>query len=245
MRIALLELPARFDARAEALADAAGLLAGGPRVDLALFSELALTGYVSPSGDFDLASLAEPVDGPSLAGARELARSSGAHVAFPLVERDGAALYNAFGVVAPDGAPVLRYRKRHPWFPERWATPGDGPVAEFTLAGVRLALAICYDVHFLADESADALERADVLLFPSAWVDLGTTRDLRAPIFAELARSFDLVVANANWGPGAPRIGGQGTSRFVGPRGEISRAAFAPRAEARPTAQRLDLVIEV
>lgn len=223
MRIALLEIPSRWGERDRGFADAQRLLSEGPSPDVVLFNELALTGYVSPDGNFDVTKFAEPLDGPTLAGARGLAATSGATVLCPLVERDGDRHYNAFAGVAPSGDVVLHYRKRHPWFPERWATAGDGPLAELTVAGARLALAICFDVHFLSDESADALSRADALLFPSAWVDLGTTRDLRAPIFDTLARSFDLVVANANWGPGAPRVGGQGTSRVVGPGGEIAR----------------------
>lgn len=238
MRIALLEVPARWGERDRGFADAQRLLADGPAVDVALFNELALTGYVSPDGDFDVTRFAEPLDGPSMAGARALAAASSATVLFPLVEREADRHYNAFAGVAPSGDVVLHYRKRHPWFPERWATPGDGPIAELEVAGARLALAICFDVHFLMDESADALKRADALLFPSAWVDLGTTRDLRAPIFDTLAQRFDLVVANANWGPGAPRVGGQGSSRVVGPAGEIARTR-----SKLANAQRLDCLL--
>jgi hypothetical protein len=56
-------------------------------------------------------------------------------------------------------------------------------------------------------------------VFPSAWVDDGPD-DLRGPIFDGLARRFGLVVANANWGPGEPRVRGQGRSRIVRPTGE-------------------------
>ncbi|MFO0611950.1 MAG: carbon-nitrogen hydrolase family protein [Polyangiaceae bacterium] len=240
MRIAALEIPARWAQPERAFEDAERLLGEGPRADLGLFNELALTSYVSPSGDFDLTAFAEPFDGPTLERAQRLAHTSGSALAFPLVERDGERLFNTCVGVAATGEVLFHYRKRHPWFPETWASPGENPTAEFTLAGARLALAICYDVHFLATESRGALERADVLLFPSAWVDLGTTADLRAPIFEELATSFDVVIANANWGPGTPRVGGQGSSRVVGPRGEIARAR-----SARGAAARVDCVIEI
>lgn len=238
LRVALLELPARWGERQAALDDVRRLLTDGPRPDIAVLHELALTGYVSPTGDFDVSRFAEPLDGPSLDGARRIASESGARLLFPFVERDGDHLYNACAVVDPAGTILLHYRKRHPWFPEVWATPGAGPTPILELGGVRLAIAVCYDVHFLATESEGALRGADALLFPSAWVDLGTRRDLRAPLFDDLARGFDLVVANANWGPGDPRVGGQGSSRVVGPRGEIARIKSAPFV-----AQRLDCLL--
>jgi predicted amidohydrolase len=225
VRIALLEIPARFGDARQALADAERLLGEGPHPDLALLNELALTGYVSPTGDFDLSRFAEPIDGPSVGAAAALAKRIGTPIAMPFVERSGSRSFNAMRIVPPDRSTLLHYRKRRPWFPETWASRSSDPTGEFELGGARCALAICYDIHFLASESRAALERCDVLLFPSAWVDLGTTEDLRAPIFADLARRFDLTIANANWGPGAPRVGGQGASRVVGPSGEIARVA--------------------
>ena len=52
-----------------------------------------------------------------------------------------------------------------------WATPGAAPTPVFGWRGTQFALANCFDVHFLAAESAAALQAADVLLFASAWVD--------------------------------------------------------------------------
>src|SRR5262249_4731408 len=77
-------------------------------------------------------------------------------------------------------------------------------------------IAICFDVHFLADEAADALSTSDVLLFPSAWVDERAGEDARGPIFAELTRRFGVAIVNANWAPSIPRLPGQGGSRIVG-----------------------------
>jgi predicted amidohydrolase len=92
----------------------------------------------------------------------------------------------------------------------------------FEIAGARVTLAVCFDVHFLAAEASDLLRSVDVLLFASAWVDEGP-EDGRAPILAELARSHGVTVANANWGVGAPLVGGQGGSRFVWPDGTSLR----------------------
>jgi predicted amidohydrolase len=202
-------------------------------VDLVVLPEACLTGYVSPLGVFDPTALAEPLDGPTLRAVADIARARKVHVVAPLIERapGSTRLYNACFVVAPTGEVVAHYRKRHPWYPEAWATAGDGPHPVFELGGVRLTLAICFDVHFLAEKAKEALSQADALIFPSAWVqDEGATgdspaRDTRADELAALARAFDVAIVNANWGAGDVRIAGQGGSRVVGRDGrELDRA---------------------
>ena len=148
----------------------------------------------------------------------ELARRHGVALCCPAVERGGDDVYNACVVFDRSGRELVRYRKIHPWLPELHVAPGDPPFGSFELDGVRFALAICYDVHFLGDEAADELEAADVLLLPTAWVD--DRRDGRA-MLADLARDFDVWIVNANWGVGTPRVRGQGGSRVVDPRGRI------------------------
>ncbi|MGD0526147.1 MAG: carbon-nitrogen hydrolase family protein [Polyangiaceae bacterium] len=232
LHVAVLELPARWNEPARALADADGLLAASPPPDLALLPELALTGYVSPGRDFDLEPFAEPLDGPTATALASLARAHGCALGGPLVERDGAHVYNAFVVFAPDGTRLAHYRKRHPWYPETWATPGDAPPPVFALGGARLTLAVCYDAQFLADDGALPLAEADVLLFPSAWVE---RHDSRGELLGGLARRFDVAVVNANWGLGTPRVPGQGSSRILGRDGEPLALA-----ELSPGARRLD-----
>jgi predicted amidohydrolase len=132
-------------------------------------------------------------------------------------------------VFAPDGTRLAHYRKRHPWYPETWATPGHPPPPVFTLGGARLTLAVCYDAQFLADDAARELAEADVLLFPSAWVE---RHDSRGELLGGLARRFDVAVVNANWGLGAPRVPGQGASRILGRDGEVlalADLALGPR----------------
>ncbi|HEY6460543.1 MAG TPA: carbon-nitrogen hydrolase family protein, partial [Polyangiaceae bacterium] len=127
LRVAALELPARWNQPSAVLADVDRLLAPEPRPQLALLPETAITGYVSPARDFDLAPFAEPLDGPTARALASLAQKHGCHLAGPLVERHGDHVYNAFAVFAPDGTRTAHYRKRHPWYPETWATPGEGP----------------------------------------------------------------------------------------------------------------------
>jgi predicted amidohydrolase len=222
LRLSLLELPATWAGEggtAQALARVDELLSEGPATDLVLLPEASLTGYVSPRGSFDLAPFAEPDDGPTARAIAALAQKHRVHLAAPLIERDGADLYNAFVIVGPDGARLARYRKRLPWYPETWATPGDAPYPLVRIGPADVTLAICFDVHFLEEDAPEILAKAELLLFPSAWVD-DEPGDARAPLLGALARRHGLTIANANWGPGAVRVQGQGRSRVVYPTGE-------------------------
>lgn len=237
MRLAVLELPASFDHQDEREADVERLLLEGPPCDLALVGEATLTGYVSPSGDFDLSRFAEPIDGSTLARARSLARRRRTALGVPLVELgpDGL-LYNCYALVDASGELVHCYRKRHPWYPETWATPGQAPFECVELGGISLVVAICFDVHFLTREAAPVLSRADLLIFPSAWVDDGEL-DARAEVLEALSRRFGIAIANPNWGPGDPPVRGQGTSRILRPGHAPLVARSAPGAARRIDAE--------
>jgi predicted amidohydrolase len=143
------------------------------------------------------------------------------HLVTSLVLREGAALYNAMTCFDPRGEPLFVYRKRHPWLPETWATPGLERPPVIEIAGTHLTIAVCYDLHFV-DEIRTEPEAADVLLFPSAWVE---RPDTRRDHLAEVARAFGVHVANANWAAGVVRVPGQGNSCIVAPDGTITTAA--------------------
>jgi predicted amidohydrolase len=134
------------------------------------------------------------------------------------VLREEDALFNAVMLFGARGERLAVYRKRHPWFPETWATAGAERPPVVSVCGARVTIALCFDVHFLAEDAAPELEAADVLLFPSAWVD---EEDSRTAILAELARRFGVHVASANWGAGVVRVAGQGGSCILGTRGEV------------------------
>ncbi len=232
VRVAAMELPARWGDPRAALDDMDALLTRGPACDLALVPEAALTGYLSATGDADLRPFAEAIDGPTTLALGDLARKHRTCIAGPLILRDGARYYNALVVVDATGRSIACYRKRHPWFPETWATPGEDPLPSFAVAGARFTACICFDVHFVAAESSDALRAADVLLFPSAWVEEGD--DSRESILVAMARDVGIATVNANWGPGEPRAPGQGGSMIVARDGEIlARATSAPGVATR------------
>lgn len=231
--MSVLELPARWAQAEEALREVDALVARGP-TDLVVLPEMSLVGYVSPEADFDLTPFAEPIDGPTVHACAEISARHGVHLVAPLVLAEAGHVYNASIVLGPDGRVVATYRKRHPWFPERWATPGPLPPPVFEVRGVRTTMAICYDGHFLAEDAADVLARSDLLVFTSAWVD---EEDSRMPLLRSLARRFGVSIANANWGRGVVEVPGQGGSCILDPDGRTT-------AEVAPGERRADAIVQ-
>ena len=163
--------------------------------------------------------MTEPIDGPTARAVAALARRHRVHLVAPLVlDEGGSARFNAMVGFDRDGAPSFTYRKRHPWFPETWATAGALPAPVVEIEGTRVTIAVCFDVHFLEEDAAVALDASDLLLFPSAWVE---QEDSRPAMLAALARRHHIAVANANWGPGLVRIAGQGGSSIRDAAGEV------------------------
>jgi 5-aminopentanamidase len=243
LRVTVLELPATWGEPRAALDAVTASLARGPATDLVLLPEASLSGYVSPFGDFDVTRFAEPLDGPTAQAIAALARRHGVVLVAPLILREGNAFFNAMIACDRAGELILTYRKRHPWIPERWATPGSEPAPVVTIDGVRVTIAICYDLHFLEEDAKGALDASDLLLFPSAWV---SEEDERATQLPELAKRHRIAIANANWSPGVVAIEGQGASFIVGPQGEILAHTGPPELTGRPRGiLRADAMVEV
>ena len=81
---------------------------------LVLFSEAATTGLIlnyDPRHDL---MLGEPVPGAAVTHFADLAKSSRVHIAFGILERDGAALYDTAVLVGPSGDMLLKYRRLDP-----------------------------------------------------------------------------------------------------------------------------------
>lgn len=241
LRVTVLELPATWGDPRRVLEDVEGTLAGGPITDLVLLPEQSLSGYVSRAGDFDLTPFAEPLGGPTHLAVAALARRQRVTVVAPLVLREGLACSNAMIACGPAGDLVFVHRKRHPWYPELWATAGAAPAPVVTIAGARVTIAICFDLHFIEEDAAGALDASDLLLFPSAWVEENDERGAKLPA---LARKHRVAIANANWGPGEVCIAGQGSSSILGPRGELlARTEADPRDAHRHAIRRADATL--
>jgi predicted amidohydrolase len=81
---------------------------------LVLFSEAATTGLILNDDPRHDLMLGEPVPGPATTHFAELAKSSRIHIAFGILERDGAALYDTAVLVGPSGDILLKYRRMDP-----------------------------------------------------------------------------------------------------------------------------------
>jgi deaminated glutathione amidase len=170
MRVALGQIPVssapsvNLERVAAAMRDAADQGA-----DLAVFPEATQARFGS-----DLRAAAEPLDGPFCSGLAAAAKDTGTGLVAGVFEpAPGGRVYNT--AVAFDGAGelVASYRKLHLFdaFGHRESdevAPGSVPVV-CTLAGVRVGLAICYDVRFPELFRALAVGGADLIVLPAAW----------------------------------------------------------------------------
>jgi nitrilase len=148
--------------------------------------------------------------GPAYEFLREVARTEKIHVhGGSLAEKSGDRLFNTTVVFGPDGTEIARYRKIHLFdivTPDgtgyrESSTYGSGDeIVTCEADGVKLGLAICYDVRF--PELFLALRRAgaEVIFLPSAFT-LQTGKDHWEPLIR--ARAIETqcwMAAAATWG---------------------------------------------
>ncbi len=135
---------------------------------LVVLPELVVSGYAADRGR--LLDVAEPIDGPAVAAWTELARRRDGWISGGLCERDGDSLFNSAVLVGADGV-LLHYRKLHLFREEKHGfEPGDLglPVAELPIG--RVGLCICYDLRFVETMRILALQGAEVVCVPTAWI---------------------------------------------------------------------------
>ncbi|MEE4419951.1 carbon-nitrogen hydrolase family protein [Streptomyces bugieae] len=186
------------DAARAAAAQGAGLLAA---------PEMFLTGYAIGA---DVPKLAEPADGPSAEAVARIAADHGLAIAYGFPERDGDTVYNAVQLIDAGGERLATYRKTHLFgcFEREWFTPGDRPVVQAELGGLRVGLMICYDVEFPENVRAHALAGTDLLLVPTAQMHpFQFVAESLVPV-----RAFEnqMYIAYVN------RTGAEGEFEFVG-----------------------------
>lgn len=225
-----LQLAAPFadlDGNRSRLADAVAGLDG--EVDLVVAPELCISGYdldgLTTMGD----RLAEPLDGPSVALAAELAATRSCTLVIGLLERGGdGALYDTAVIVGADGT-VVPYRKTHLYPPERaLLAPGETLFTVPTAAG-RVGPLVCFEHAFPDIGTALALDGAEILTIPSAVPD---GYDHLLPV-RNRARAQDnqlFVVASNLTGDGFC-----GRSMIVDPRGDVLAEAGRDPTAVRAT----------
>ncbi|MPY53236.1 carbon-nitrogen hydrolase family protein [Streptomyces acidicola] len=209
MRTALLQSSGRPGAVAEnleVLHEAAGRAAAAG-AGLLVAPEMFLTGYAIGDG---IARLAEPADGDSADAIAETARRHGLAVAYGYPERAGDQVFNSAQLVSADGIRLANYRKTHLYgcFERDHFTPGEQPVVQAELGGLRLGIMICYDVEFPENVRAHALAGTDLLLVPTA--QMHPFRFVAESMVPVRAFENQMYVAYVN------RVGREGEFDFVG-----------------------------
>ncbi|HWF33757.1 MAG TPA: carbon-nitrogen hydrolase family protein [Solirubrobacteraceae bacterium] len=138
--------------------------------------------------DEQMAAGAEPLDGPSITWAREIAAELGIDlVAGSIVERVAGRekTSNTSVHVGPDGEIRAVYRKIHMFDVEVDGTvyresdgeePGDEIVVSELAGGIVAGMSVCYDVRFPELYRILAVRGAEIVFIPAAFT-LATTRD--------------------------------------------------------------------
>jgi predicted amidohydrolase len=190
----------------------------------------------------ETAAGAEPLDGPSVAWARDIARDLGIDlVAGSLSElvdgRDRGA--NTCVHAGPDGDVRAVYRKIHMFDVEvggrtyresEHEQPGEEPVLSETAGGVGLGLTVCYDLRFPELYRILAVRGAKILTVSAAFT-LTTTREQHWEVLLR-ARAIEdqaFVIASNQVGEHSQGIRSGGRSMIVDPWGIV--LAQAPDKE--------------
>ncbi|MFF7950981.1 carbon-nitrogen hydrolase family protein [Streptomyces griseorubiginosus] len=209
MRTALLQSsgrPGSVEANLKVLDEAAASAAAAGAALLAA-PEMFLTGYAI--GD-DIARLAEEADGEGADAVAEIAVRHGLAVAYGYPERSGDTVFNSAQLISADGTRLANYRKTHLFgcFERDHFTPGEQPVVQAELDGVRVGLMICYDVEFPENVRAHALAGTDLLLVPTA--QMHPFQFVAESLVPVRAWESQMYVAYVN------RVGQEGEFDFVG-----------------------------
>jgi predicted amidohydrolase len=173
LRIALAQLAPVDGDKARNLAAAGEAVAAAARAaaHVVVLPEYVLTGFPAER----MTTLAEPLDGPSVASFRGMAAAAGVLLVAGLprlgVAEAGAAIpiYDTTVVIAPDGELLNVYDKTHLFDREKAVfTPGAAFAPPFAFGGVRFGVLCCFDIEFPETARAHALRGAQCLLVPSA-----------------------------------------------------------------------------
>lgn len=177
---------------------------GEKSVDLMVFPETCLTGYVNdkePVREKKMhARLAETLNGESVKVISELSKKFNMYVVFGASEKDENTntVYNSAIITTPSGE-VKSYRKIHLPFDEKeWATNGDTPLLLETEWG-KIGITICYDTYCFPEliryyRAKGARLLLNVTACPSAPCTFGAAK-LTLPAYAYINYMY---IATAN-----------------------------------------------
>jgi predicted amidohydrolase len=232
MRIAVCQMRSGADVDAN-LEEADRLLeeAGDGGADLAVLPEL--FPYLGPRAG--VAEIAEPMPGGRATEmlAKAATRSGMWIVGGSVHERDGDAVYNTAPVLDRDGELVARYRKIHlfdvalegqpPFRESATFTPGTELVSH-QIEGVRVGLAICYDLRFPELFRGLMVLGAELFALPAQFQHQTGVAHWEPLLRARAIENQAFVAAAAQWGEfgssDEPRRS-HGHSMVVGPWGDV------------------------
>jgi len=178
MRIALCQLVSS-PRKSENLESARRALREAKRrgAEVALLPEVFMV-YHPPNDPIPVAEMAEPVDGPFVAGLAAEARAQGLYVGCGMSETapgERGRAFNTTILLGPEGDLLLRYRKTHLYdaFGYRESdriVAGEEPPGVVRTPLGTFGLLVCYELRFPELARVVAVAGADVLLLPAAWV---------------------------------------------------------------------------
>jgi len=223
MKLALYQGPGDFLDKVANLARMERLAAEAARqsAGLLMLPEIYLSGY--NLGE-DCGRMAETVDGASAREAARIAKRHKIALLYGYAERDGDKIYNSILLMGADGERLANYRKVHLFGSEerRLFEPGHEYVAA-TLNGLKIGLAICYDIEFPEFIRTLALQGADLIAVPTCL----TPPYWEIPTSIVRARAYEnqVFVAYANHTGAERDLTYIGMSAIVGPDGKDIRRA--------------------
>jgi len=142
--------------------------------DVIVFPEMFMA---RPQEGVPLAGVSESLDGPFVSSLSSMAAEHGIAIVCGIWESvpgDTTRAANVAIALGPDGALLARYHKLHLFDAlsireSDKMTGGHAPPPLFSLNGMQLGLAICYDLRFPELFRHLALRGAEAVLVPSAW----------------------------------------------------------------------------
>ena len=191
----------------------------GAKADIIVLPELFATGYLFESRE-ELARLAEPADGPTVAALKGLSREFNTALIGTIAERSGDDIYNTCYAVS-GGEVAGTYRKVHLFDREKHLfAAGDTPFPVIDIKGARVGLMICFDWIFPEVARVLTLEGAQILCHPSNLVlpycpAAMVTRCIENRVFAVLANRVGMERT------GDTELEFIGMSEVVAPNGDI------------------------
>jgi N-carbamoylputrescine amidase len=200
----------------------------GQGVQLAVFPELATTGYMFESVTEARAAAEDVPDGPTVKRLTEACADNGMHIVFGIAEKADGHLYNSSVLLGPQGY-IGSYRKLHLWDNENTLfTPGDLGLPVFDTPLGAIGILICYDMWFPETARTLTLSGAELLCVPTNWVPLVAGND---PDDKAMANVLCTANAHCNGVPivAADRCGVERGQQFLG-RSVITHATGWPAA---------------